>query len=153
VTVYFCDSSALVKCYIQEQGSAWMLTLLDPTAEYHLYVASLTGVEVIAAVTRRVRRGDIAATDGAAALAQFRQDFAQRYRLIDLTPPLVAQAMTLAETHSVRGYDAVQLATAVEIHRRGLTLGLPALTLVSADEELNRAARAEGLIVEDPNTH
>ena len=97
--------------------------------------------------------GDITVTDGAAAVAQFHQDFAQRYRLIDLTPPLVAQAMALAETHSLRGYDAVQLATAVEIHVRGLTLGLPALTLVSADEELNLAARAEGLVVEDPNMH
>src|SRR5262249_46261662 len=31
--------------------------------------------------------------------------------------------------------------------------GLPALTLISADEELNIAAQAEGLIVEEPNTH
>jgi uncharacterized protein len=153
VTVYFCDSSALVKCYVQEHGSAWMRTLLEPTAGHHLYLASITGVEVIAAVTRRLRRGDIAATDGAAAVAQFRHDFAQRYRLVDLTPLLVARAMALAETHSLRGYDAVQLATAVEIHVRGLTLGLPALTLVSADEELSRAARVEGLSVEDPNTH
>src|SRR5262245_10921885 len=61
--------------------------------------------------------------------------------------------MTLAETHSLRGYDAVQLATALEIHVGGLTLGLPALTLISADEELNIAAQAEGLIVEEPNTH
>jgi len=90
VTVYYCDSSALVKGYVQEQGSAWMRTLLDPTAGHHLYLASITSVEVIAAVTRRLRRGDIAATDGAAAVAQFRQDVAQRYRLIDLTPPLIA---------------------------------------------------------------
>lgn len=153
MTVYVCDSSALVKCYVQEQGSAWMQTLLDPAAGHYLYLASITGVEVMAAVTRRLRRGDIAATDSAAAVAQFRYDFAQRYRLIDLTPPLVARAMTLAETHSLRGYDAVQLATAVEVHIRGLPLGLPALTLVSADGELNMAARAEGLIVEDPNAH
>ena len=66
MTVYFCDSSALVKCYVQERGSAWMRTLLDPTAGHHLYLASITGVEVIAAVTRRLRRGDMAATDGAA---------------------------------------------------------------------------------------
>ena len=153
MTVYFCDSSALVKCYVQEHGSAWMRTLLDPTAGHHLYLASITSVEVIAAVTRRLRRGDIAATDGAAAVAQFRQDVAQRYRLIDLTPPLIARAMAFAETHGLRGYDAVQLATAVEVHVRGFPLGLSALTLVSADGELNMAARAEGLIVEDPNTH
>ena len=153
MTVYFCDSSALVKCYVQEQGSAWMRTLLDPTAGHHLYLASITGVEVIAAVTRRLHRGDIAVRDSAAAVAQFRQDFTQRYRLIDLTPALVAWAMTVAETHGLRGYDAVQLATAMEVHTRGLALGLPALTLVSADGELNMAARAEGLMVEDPNTH
>jgi predicted nucleic acid-binding protein len=153
VTVYFCDSSVLVKCYVQEHGSAWMRSLLDSTAGHHLYLAAITGVEVIAAVTRRLRRGDMAATDSAAAVAQFRQDFTRRYRLIDLTQPLVARAMTLAETHSLRGYDAVQLATAVEVHMRGLALGLPPLPLVSADGELNMAARAEGLMVEDPNTH
>jgi len=153
VTVYCCDSSALVKCYVQEQGSAWMRTLLDPTAGHHLYLASITSVEVIAAVTRRLRRGDLTAEDGAAAVAQFRQDVTQRYRLIDLTAPLVTRAMILAETHGLRGYDAVQLATAVEIHMRGHTLWLPALTLVSADGELNLAAQAEGLVVEDPNTH
>ena len=113
----------------------------------------LAGTTALAAVTRRLRRGDITATDGAAAVAQFHQDFAQRYRLIDLTPLLVARAMTMAETHGLRGYDAVQFATAVEIHVRGLTLGLPALTLISADEEISRAARVEGLSVEDPNTH
>ena len=86
MTVYFCDSSALVKCYVQEHSSAWMRAFIDPTAGHHLYLASITGVEVIAAVTRRLRRGDIAATDGAAAVAQFRHEFAQRYRLIDLTP-------------------------------------------------------------------
>jgi uncharacterized protein len=57
VTVYFCDSSTLVKCYVQERGSAWMRTLLDPTAGHHLYLASITGVEVIAAGHRRLCRG------------------------------------------------------------------------------------------------
>jgi hypothetical protein len=47
----------------------------------------------------------------------------------------------------------VQLAAAVEIHRRGDALGLPVLTLVSADEDLNVAATAEGLAMENPNTH
>lgn len=53
--------------------------------------------------------------------------------------------MTLAETYSLHGYDAVPLVTVVGIHVRGLMLGLPALTLVSADGELNTAVQAEGL--------
>jgi hypothetical protein len=61
--------------------------------------------------------------------------------------------MTLAETHALRGYDAVQLAAAIEVHARGMSLGLPVLTLVSADGDLNMAATIEGLTVEDPNIH
>jgi len=153
VAVYFCDSSAIVKCYVQEQGSVWMGTLLDVTAGHHLYLARITGVEVIAAIRRRARRGDIAAPDAATALAQFRQDFLGLYRLIDITAALITRAMALAETHAVRGYDAAQLAAAVEVNIRGITLGLPVLTLVSADGELNVAAVTEGLAVEDPSRH
>jgi hypothetical protein len=50
---------------------------------HHLYLARITGVKVIAAMCRRARRGDTASTDVAAALAQFRQDFAELYRVAD----------------------------------------------------------------------
>jgi uncharacterized protein len=153
VAVYFCDSSAIVQCYVQEQGSAWMVALLDATAMHYLYLARITGVEVIAAVCRRARLGDIAAADVAAALAQFRQDFAGVYRMVEITPTLVTRAMDFAETYALHGYDAVQLAAAVEVHTRGDILGLPVLTLVSADGDLNVAATAEGLAMENPNMH
>jgi hypothetical protein len=42
----------------------------------------------------------------------------------------------------------VQLAAALEIHATDASL-----TLLSADAELNTAATAEGLSVEDPNSH
>ena len=61
--------------------------------------------------------------------------------------------MILAETHGLRGYDAVQLAAGVELNRLGKTAGLPPLTLVSADRQLNNAAATEGLLVEDPTAH
>jgi hypothetical protein len=64
---------------------------------------------------------------------------------------LVARAVTSAETHALRGYDAVQLAAAVEVHARGVNLGLPVLTLVFADGDLNEAETTEGFTVEDPN--
>jgi len=48
---------------------------------------------------------------------------------------------------------AVQLAAAVAINKRRLIHGLQPVTLVSADTELNRAAVAEGLLVDDPNHH
>jgi hypothetical protein len=48
--------------------------------------------------------------------------------------------MALTETYVLCGYDAVQLAAAVEVHARGDTLGLPILTLVSGDEDLSVVA-------------
>jgi hypothetical protein len=37
------------------------------------------------------------------------------------------------------------------VNRRWIAAGLSRVTLVSADKDLNAAARAEGLSVEDPN--
>ena len=52
--------------------------------------------------------------------------------------------MILAETYALRGYDAVQLAVAVEVNARGISLGLPVLTLIAANGEFNVAATIEG---------
>ena len=61
--------------------------------------------------------------------------------------------MTLAEQHGLRGYDAVQLAAALELHAVRNRMGLTPLTFVSADSALNTASQTEGLMVDDPNAH
>jgi predicted nucleic acid-binding protein len=61
--------------------------------------------------------------------------------------------MILAQTHGLRGYDAVQLAAALRVNSRRLSRRTSGAILVSADLELLAAATAEGLAVEDPNTH
>ena len=61
--------------------------------------------------------------------------------------------MALAETHALRGYDAVQCAAALVIYTHRQTLGMHPLTLVSADAALNTAAAVEGLQVDNPNAH
>jgi hypothetical protein len=54
----------------------------------------------------------------------------------------------LAKVHSLRGYDAVQLASALEVENELTSLNLPNLIFVSADNELNNAAKSEGLTVQ-----
>ena len=66
---------------------------------------------------------------------------------------MLADAERLAETHGLRAYDAVQLAAAADLHRDRLVHGLSRLTLISADQELNAAAMAEGIDVDDPTAH
>jgi len=64
-----------------------------------------------------------------------------------------ASAISLVQNHGLRGYDAVQLAAALEVHADRMQLGLPPLVFCSADRALNKAALAEGLAVDNPNTH
>jgi predicted nucleic acid-binding protein len=72
---------------------------------------------------------------------------------VQILSPVILRAMNLAENHGLRGYDAVQLAVALQIQAERLNAGVTGFTFVSADQGLNNAAVAEGLTVDDPNLH
>lgn len=153
MSVYFFDSSAIVKRYVKETGTEWIIKLTDPAKRNRIYVASITGVEVVSAISRRARNGDISEGERFDATDQFLVDFRSQYRALEITSALINGAMLLALNFALRGYDAVQLAAALEINDRRLLLSLPALTLVSADDALNAAAIDRGLTVDNPNAH
>jgi predicted nucleic acid-binding protein len=148
VPEFFLDTSAVLKRYVQETGTPWVQALAAPAVGHSLIIVRITLAETVAAITRRERGGTIAPNDAATALADFQLDFARQYFIIEVTAALVDQAATLARKHGLRGYDAVQLAAALETQAR-----LPSLMLLSADAGLNAAALAEGLPVDDPNSH
>ncbi len=153
MAILFFDSSSLVKRYVAETGTAWVQELTDQAAGHRRFIAQITGVEMIAAVTRRLRRGDLAPAEAATALAEIQADFGRDYLLLEASLPRVREAMALAERHGLRGYDAVQLATALFLRGRCRAAGMPDPILIAADGELNRAAGAEGFTVDDPNQH
>jgi uncharacterized protein len=84
---------------------------------------------------------------------RFHEDFARAHEIVEISPAIVARAMEFARRRFLRGYDAVQLAVASGLQSVRQILGLPVLTLVSADADLNSAAVAEGLVVDNPNDH
>ena len=153
MSLYYLDSSALVKRYVNETGTAWVVSITDSTANNRIHIARITGVEVVSAITRRTRSGSITVTDANTAIALFRHDFLNNYTVTEIAPALINYAMQLAKTHALRGYDAVQLAAAMDVNAYGLSSGIPKLILVSADSDLNAAAVAEGLNADDPNAH
>ncbi len=154
---YFFDSSALVKYYVAEVGSQWVRGIVDaqlnakPTNE--IAIAHVTGAEIVAAISRRVRMNLTTAADGAKAIGVFNTHFQTKYRVIIATLEVVERAMRLAEKYALRGYDAIQLAAVLIVEEEMTANGLGPLTLISADLELNRAAQAEGLLTDDPNQH
>jgi predicted nucleic acid-binding protein len=150
---FFCDSSAIVKRYVNEIGSNYVDNLAESKSGNIILLARITRVEFAAAVARRLKSGSIIATDAQNALAAFQHDLTNNYFTVEITPLLLSAAVTLATKHALRGYDAVQLAATLEASDERIANGLAPLTLVSADTELNNAAQAEGLNVENPNNH
>ena len=66
---------------------------------------------------------------------------------------IIRTAIHLAQTHVLRGYDAVQLSSAITLNDKLSKLGLPPFIFISADNNLNSAAQTEGLTVDNPNIH
>lgn len=153
MAILFLDSSGLVKRYVTEIGSPWVRDLNAPAAGHSRYIAQITGAEMVAAVTRRRNRGDLTPAEAATALTDIQDDFERDYLPLEVTLPRVREAMSLAERHGLRGYDAVQLAMALFLRDQCRAAGLADPTLVAADGDMNAAARAEGLTVDDPNDH
>jgi predicted nucleic acid-binding protein len=151
MAAYFFDSSALVKRYVVESGTQWVRNLCDPTAGHSLYIVRIIGAEVIAALARRTRTGSLAQSAAQNVMAAFRSDFVGAYFVSELTSALIERAMDFAQAYGLRGYDAVQLAAFVDVNAERRGYGLLPVTLISADLDLNQAATAEGLAVENPN--
>jgi predicted nucleic acid-binding protein len=153
VASYYLYTSALVKRYATERGTAWIISLTDPAPGHDLWTVRLTGPEMIAALFRKVRTGELAPAAAVRAATDFRTDWQQHYQLVEIVAPVTDEAMVLAERHGLRGYDAVHLAAALEVDRAHRAGQLPGLVFVSADVNQLQMAQREGLTVDNPNNH
>jgi len=150
---YYLDSSGLVKRYIREVGTGWVRQVCATGTLGTVHIAQIAGVETVAAITRRVRQRTTSARDGAAAIAALKHQLISDYTIVGITDALLQQAIDLVEKHGLRGYDAVQLASALQVQALRQASSLSAIVFISADTNLNAAATAEGLAVDDPNAH
>ena len=136
--IVYYDTSALVKLYVTEDGSAEMKALLSESE-----IAATTRVswvEAHAAMARRARErvADVAALDQAR--AALRADW-PHFLVIELTQELCERAAAHAEVFALRAYDGVQLAGADMLRERaGAEVGFACF-----DRRLNQAARILGL--------
>ena len=78
------DSSALVKRYVEENGSAWIQALTEPNARHKLIIARIAWVEILSAFARRQREGSFAPADATKALQSFRFDLDYQYQVVEV---------------------------------------------------------------------
>jgi predicted nucleic acid-binding protein len=154
MSVFYLDTSAIVKRYFIEIGSAWIKALTDPAAGYTLIVSAITRVEAAAACAAKHRApGGITRAERDQAVSLLLKHCDTEYQIAPVSSTIISRAVTLTQNYRLRGYDAVQLATALVINEQYVAAGLPILTLISADNDMLAAASSEGLATDNPNTH
>lgn len=139
---YFFDTSALVKRYVTETGSSWVNRVIIDLDTNHT-ISRLTESEVSAALTRRLE-----ARLAQRMLQNFDQDLAQFYTRLAITNQSIDEAVSLTRRYRLRGCDAIQLATALQV-----ATAESSTIFVCSDSELLATAAALGLIVENPENH
>ena len=114
MTDYYLDASALVKRYADEAGSMWIRQITDAQAQHTILLAEITLAEVAAALAAKHRTpGGITQEQRDRVLSRFLQDCEEHFLLLPVDRPVIDRAVELTQRHRLRGYDAVQLATAL----------------------------------------
>jgi len=136
--IAYLDASALVKRYLVEPRSQETIAL---TAESEMVATSIISrAEVSAALAKAVRLGLVTENVARKAQRSFDGDWDDLLR-VPVTEALVDRAGTLAWDHALRGYDAVQLASALTWQE---SVGTE-IVLATFDQQLWEAAPKAGL--------
>lgn len=146
---FFVDTSALAKRYVQEPGTNWVLTWIEPQFSNVTLVSELVLVEMQSLLARYVRSGHLSPQAAEALRIDFLLHYRDEYLAIPLDTHIVQSAGDLVRQHNLRSLDAIQLASAMH----GTQILGERITFVSGDVNLLTAAEAEGFTTDNPYTH
>lgn len=141
MTFLYVDTSALVKCYIAEDGSDDVIALMADAAA--VATSLVTRTEVAAALSKAVRDDRVDEDEAQRAHRKFLREWPDFGR-VPVTDALVERADALAWEHGLRAYDSVQLAAALACEDMVGALGVD-VVLATFDRQLRKAAARAGL--------
>ncbi len=131
----FLDTSALAKRYIQENGSGKVSDVFQKATSVAVSVICLP--EMISALNRLRREKCITKEHYTKTKQNVLHDF-DDFTICDITPEIIAQAIALLETNSLKTMDALQIACAKALH---------AEVFLSSDKQQIKAAKKAKLKV------
>jgi predicted nucleic acid-binding protein len=136
--IVYLDASALVKRYVAERGSRETREL--STKADVVATSLITRAEVAAALAKAVRLGIIEPDSGRKAQRAFASQWPDIAK-VPVSEALVSRAEALAWDFALRGYDAVQLASALTWQE---AVGAE-ITLATFDRQLWDAGKKAGV--------
>lgn len=135
--IAYFDTSALVPLVTTEPASATCGRLWDEATR--VISTRLIYPEARAGLSRAERMRRLTTTELAQAVEDL-ESIALEISYVEITAELAASAGDLAQTHGLRGYDAVHLASAALVND-------VELVLITGHRELDAAARMIGISV------
>ena len=131
--ILYCDTSALMKLFVKEEHSGLMQNA--SAASERVVVSMLTWAEMLSALSRKQRTGQVRSAQVVTALEEIEAEWPRYYKL-GVDTDLITDAGQLALRHGLRAYDSVQLASARRAQKQ---LGSN-MTFCCFDRQLNIAA-------------
>jgi hypothetical protein len=136
----FWDSSAIVPLLVLEKETEQCIMAFQSDQE--VMVWTLSKVEVLSALCRRLRDGSLKEIDFDSAKKRMDDFFDMAFEIISV-PKVKDRALRLLQVHPLRAADAVQLAS-VLVATQEDTSRVP---IMSFDDKLTLAAKREGFTV------
>lgn len=136
--ILFCDTSALIKLYIDEDGSSELKIRLQESEA--VAVCRIAWAEAYAALSRRARELPTDIDNIEQAKVALAADW-PHFVVLEIDQPLVERAGDYADTFALRGYDSIQLAAAFEAG----SISQTPIFFACFDSRLNKAAKLLGM--------
>ena len=143
---YYLDTNALVKLYVEEQGTDVVIQLTGDLNRDQLAILDLALLECRSMVRRRERELAITREDAERILDLVEDHGLSLYVVQPTTADVLREARRLLDGHPLRTLDALQLAGCLSI-RQSVP---PPLTFVCADTRLCEVASQEGVATLNP---
>lgn len=138
--ILYCDTSALIKRYVEEDRSGEVDGLWEQAVE--VVTSTVAFVETMATFRRKYREGVLSEVGYIQTILEFKNEY-PRLIQVPISSELNRTIEGLLLKHTLRGFDAIHLASALLIHK-GSRL---ATRFACFDHVLNKAAEEEKLDV------
>lgn len=135
----YLDTSALVKLYAEEERREVVFEAVDSSEV--VATSTVAYAEALAALARRLRESRMDEEEHRRAVESLDREW-RYYERLAVSDLLSRQAGEIAQNHSLRGFDAVHLASALRFSER-----FEELRFLAFDGRLTDAARKVSLLI------
>lgn len=149
MTLFYFDTSGILKRYKSEKGSEFVDELFEGRKADETFASSLlTSVEVLSVASRLLKGKVLSQGEYDTLVSRFLRDFTSQFQIGAVDNSLLVAAMAVATRHQLITTDSIHLAA---IQRAGsIVAGTESVLAVTSDQELIIACRAEATEVLDP---